>query len=193
MFVCFIYLFILCFLINSPPVFSAHAVAWVETSNGVMVYHNTNQKNKKTAGQNVKKYCSKQAKVDKHIGKCKFLGSADGPAYLAIFFTKDGKNFGVESHANRQEAINEAYANCSKHGECLKTAASVRFDEGQPQKIAVASGKNCRPRTRIISCRSKCINGDCIIEYENGCKIGVQVSPRFDSFSNQWTYSSPPC
>jgi len=25
------------------------------------------------------------------------------------------------------------------------------------------------------------------VEYENGCKIRVQVSPRFDPFTNQWT------
>lgn len=62
-----------------------------------------------------------------------------------------------------------------------------------PSPSPVSSEKNCRPNTPTVRCSSQCANGNCIVSYENGCKIRVQVQPRFDSFNNQWTYPSPSC
>lgn len=52
---------------------------------------------------------------------------------------------------------------------------------------------DCRPRTQVLRCTSQCTNGNCVVTYENGCRISVQVTPRFDPFTNQWTYPSPSC
>ncbi len=59
--------------------------------------------------------------------------------------------------------------------------------------VPVANNGNCRPRTNQLSCSSQCYNGDCVVTYENGCKVRVQVSPKFDPFTSQWTYPAPSC
>lgn len=63
----------------------------------------------------------------------------------------------------------------------------------KPQAPQLANDQNCRPTTRSISCSSQCTNGNCIVTYQNGCKIRVHVQPQFDGFTNQWTYPSPGC
>jgi hypothetical protein len=55
------------------------------------------------------------------------------------------------------------------------------------------SGGDCRPRTSQLTCQSQCYNGDCEVTYQNGCKVRVQVNPKFDPFTSQWTYPSPSC
>ena len=62
-----------------------------------------------------------------------------------------------------------------------------------PKTPEVSSTGDCRPTGTAIRCQSRCINGDCIVTYENGCKIRVQVRPSFNSFNNQWEYPSPSC
>lgn len=62
-----------------------------------------------------------------------------------------------------------------------------------PTTPEVSSTGDCRPTGTAIRCQSRCINGDCILTYENGCKIRVQVRPSFNSFNNQWEYPSPSC
>ena len=59
-----------------------------------------------------------------------------------------------------------------------------------PARQAEAS---CRPNTPTVRCTSQCSNGNCVVTYENGCRMRVQVQPRFDGFSNQWTYPAPSC
>ena len=183
-------------LVSAPPSFAAHAVAAAEASDRVRYYWNANQPSKKAAEQKIMKACSENAKKNKHTGKCKFFGAGDGPKYIAFFHTKDGSGFGFSSNVDRQQAIDGAYAACSKQGECPDTAANVDYDQGEQQSRPAkteAAGGNCRPRTQEVRCRSNCVNGDCVVEYENGCKIRVQVSPRFDPSTNQWTYPSPSC
>lgn len=55
-----------------------------------------------------------------------------------------------------------------------------------PEKVAAAPVPNgnaeCRPKGATLRCTSQCSNGNCVVTYENGCKIRVQVQPRFDSF-----------
>lgn len=62
-----------------------------------------------------------------------------------------------------------------------------------PSRSTPASDGNCRPNTPTLRCASTCSNGNCIVTYENGCKMRVQVRPNFDSFTNQWVYPSPSC
>jgi len=59
-----------------------------------------------------------------------------------------------------------------------------------PARQAEAS---CRPNTPTVRCSSECSNGNCVVTYDNGCRMRVQVQPRFDGFTNQWTYPAPSC
>lgn len=192
-----ILLFSVLFLsVIAQPSFAAHAVAAAEVFDKMQYYWIVNQPSKKLAQQKIMRICSDSASKNKHTAGCKLVGGGDGSAYIAFFHTKDGRGFGVAWNADRQQSIDHAYANCLKQGECPETAASVVFDEGEQQSrpmTRAAAGGNCRPRTREISCRSNCINGNCVVEYENGCKMNVQVAPRFDPFTNQWTYPAPSC
>lgn len=52
---------------------------------------------------------------------------------------------------------------------------------------------SCRPNTPTVRCTSQCSNGNCVVTYENGCRMRVQVQPRFDGFTNQWNYPAPSC
>ena len=54
-------------------------------------------------------------------------------------------------------------------------------------------GGDCRPRTSNLVCQSTCSNGDCLVTYQNGCKMRVQVNPKFDPLTNNWTYPAPSC
>lgn len=66
-----------------------------------------------------------------------------------------------------------------------------------PKKVATSPAPggegNCRPRGDTLRCTSQCYNGNCIVTYENGCKVRVQVQPKFNPFNNQWDYPSPSC
>jgi hypothetical protein len=59
--------------------------------------------------------------------------------------------------------------------------------------LPIAKNGDCRPKTNQLRCSSQCYNGDCEVTYENGCKVRVQVNPKFDPFTNQWSYPSPSC
>jgi hypothetical protein len=61
------------------------------------------------------------------------------------------------------------------------------------RRLPAASEQNCRPNSPTVRCTSQCTNGNCIVSYENGCKIRVQTQARFDPFTNQWTYPAPSC
>ena len=60
-------------------------------------------------------------------------------------------------------------------------------------KSAEPKDGDCRPRTSQLRCQSQCYNGDCEVTYENGCKMRVQVNPKFDALTNRWKYPSPSC
>ena len=75
-------------------------------------------------------------------------------------------------------------------GEVVKKplAASETPMATQPRRTG-----NCRPTTSSIRCQSRCTNGNCIVTYENGCEIRVQVQAKFNPFNSQWEYPSPGC
>lgn len=76
--------------------------------------------------------------------------------------------------------------------------ASVKIsEEKQSKPVAGNSGisedGSCRPTGATIRCQSQCVNGNCIVTYENGCKVRVQVQPQYDPINNLWTYPAPAC
>lgn len=91
----------------------------------------------------------------------------------------------------------DQYVEKSKGAETTATAnTSAPSSPPQAQKKKVSdstSPENCRPTGPSIRCQSQCVNGDCVVTYENGCKVRVRVKARLDPFSSQWTYPSPGC
>ena len=69
--------------------------------------------------------------------------------------------------------------------------------KAEPRAAAPAaqpvSTSDCRPKTASLTCQSSCTNGNCVVAYTNGCRMRVQVNPKFNPFNSQWEYPSPSC
>lgn len=131
-----------------------------------------------------------------HIAKkCKIVTRAKTPGYGAVTCGENGCSWGY-GYESGQAAADAAYANCEKsYKNCRDKDIEfwedfAGFKEAKREKV---SSGDCRPRTATLRCQSSCTNGDCTVVYENGCKMRVQVSPRFDGIQNQWVYPSPSC
>lgn len=139
--------------------------------------------------------------------QCKPVDEFTQPGFIAVARTKnpdsDAHFFVAYGYRNSDKADEEAKNGCEKlAGEACRVwfSGSIpgNVDDAptaavKPTARKVAHTQNCRPTTPSVRCSSQCVNGDCVVTYENGCKMRVQVSPRFDSFSSQWTYPSPRC
>jgi hypothetical protein len=113
-----------------------------------------------------------------------------------------GTFYVVYGGVNSGEVDKEALSHCEEQNGTTCLVVWSRAIEGklakpahvpQPAPVGALATGDCRPNTREVRCSSRCTNGSCVVSYENGCKIHVQVAPVFDSFSNQWTYPSPNC
>lgn len=127
--------------------------------------------------------------------RCRVLTRAKGPGYGA-FVCGDGGCAWTTGYGDRQEAIDAAYEHCSRsYADCQTTGISSWLDNTgfAASPARTSTGASCIPDTTVRQCRSSCTNGNCLVEYTNGCKVRVQVAPQFDPFTNQWTYPSPPC
>lgn len=143
---------------------------------------------KKQAESAALKECTKGKGV-----KCRVVGSKDQLGYVALATSKTS----VRAHVGdtladaKRGALDTCAKQTSEDDTC--TIAWTGINGVVRESPQTSQTNDCRPRTETLRCRSNCVNGDCVVEYENGCKIRVQVSPRLDSFSNQWTYPSPSC
>ena len=143
---------------------------------------------KKQAESAALKECTKAKGV-----KCRVVGSEDQLGYVALASSKTM----VYAHISdtladaKRAALDNCAKETSKDDSCTIGWTGINGVVREDTKTAQTN--DCRPRSRELRCRSNCVNGNCVVEYENGCKIRVQVPPRFDPFSNQWTYPSPPC
>ena len=137
---------------------------------------------------------------------CKVTFSTASPGFFTLARSKDDEGKDAVFHLY-YESINSDQSDKDATKACRERAGrdcSVVWSGAIAGKIAsynasdksttpVPSAKNCRPTTQPLRCTSQCTNGNCTITYENGCKMNVQVQPRFDPFSNQWNYPSPSC
>lgn len=137
---------------------------------------------------------------------CKVTFSTASPGFFTLARSKDNEGKDAVFHLyyesiNSDQSDKDATKAC---GERAGRDCSVVWSGAIAGKIAkynasdksttpVPSAKNCRPTTQPLRCTSQCTNGNCTITYENGCKMNVQVQPRFDPFSSQWNYPSPSC
>lgn len=181
-------LFFLFSLIFSTPSFADWAALAVADDGawGTSVRKSSKKQAESQAMKNCNKHKAKEA-------KCKVVGSLDQIGYAAVAQSPSRVELNIAD--SLEDAKRNALDNCAKHTR-PEDVCEIKWTDingvlrNQPQS---ANTTDCRPRTGEVRCRSNCTNGNCVVEYENGCKIRVQVSPRFDTFSNQWTYPSPSC
>lgn len=132
----------------------------------------------------------------KLAAKCKVMTRAKGPGYGAVVCGDKGCSW-VTSYNDEQAAVDSAWKFCDKagYGNCQKSDIKTFYDDNWPGERVASNltGGNCRPNTPTVRCQSNCANGDCIVTYENGCKMRVQIPAKFNPFNNQWEYPSPSC
>ena len=144
--------------------------------------------------------CKTQAKQtgvpEKNIKQCKVFsrGKTGGYGAFTCGETSCGVNMGS---SERQNAIDEAYKTCSEHTQNCNSEDIRVWEDTKGFKITnrtnIDQRKNCIPTTAYKRCTSQCLNGSCVVTYENGCKINVQVSQEWNSMTNQWEFPSPQC
>jgi Domain of unknown function (DUF4189) len=147
-----------------------------------------NQPTKKRAESLVLKECAKQKTTT-----CKVVGSSSILGYVVVAtssnFVQVYRDEDLDSA--KEAALDRCATKTSKNDTC--TIAWTGVNGKVVENTKNISAADCRPRTREIRCKSNCVNGDCIVDYENNCKVRVQVPAKFDSHLNQWTYPSPSC
>ena len=171
---------------------AASAIASVDgdTEHNSVAYQFTN---KKDAEKDALSLCKAAAKKNGVVGKCKIIISSSLPGYIAIAYGDDGA--GYATGATVQNAVDSAAATCTKiYKNCDTNNVKYWYDEPKETDAAIPNNTaSCIPDRRNVQCRSSCTNGDCIVTYQNNCKVHVQVNPVFNSLTNQWEYPAPPC
>lgn len=180
---------------------NSHALTAIATIKGYSLnawYRANNYTSQKEADLAALEGCRTEARQNKigHLAnQCKVVTRADSPGYGALVCGDDGCAWAVGNESG-QAAVDTAFDLCERNYKSCKSE-NIKFWEDfegfDLPKAANPSGGDCRPKTKQLSCQSNCTNGDCVVTYENGCKMRVQVSPRFDGFHNRWVYPSPSC
>jgi len=127
--------------------------------------------------------------------RCRVAMRAKGPGYGAIVCGVEGCAYNT-GYDIKQESLDAAWKNCDQAGytNCQANDIVNWYDDNFPAaRTATNQGGSCRPTTARVQCRSNCVNGNCLVSYENGCKIHVQVQPKFNPFNNAWEFPSPAC
>lgn len=138
--------------------------------------------------------------------ECKVVFGLTKPGFYSLFKSEKDANGDSDFYLAYQYSDSDKADRDAKQG-CMKLtgqncslswsgaiAGVYSVDSAPTPRISrVSAEKNCRPNTPSIRCSSQCTNGNCIVTYENGCKARIQVQPRYDGFTNQWTYPSPSC
>jgi hypothetical protein len=178
--------------------FAFTSIATIKGESFKAWYRVSNYDSQKEADAAALEGCRTEARssgIGKSASKCKVITRAKGPGYGAVVCGDNGCAWGT-GHESAQVAVDSAYSSCAESYKSCQSENIPYWEDfaGFARKPSAKVGDGyCRPRSTHLRCQSTCTNGDCIVSYENGCKMRVQVSPRFDSFQNQWTYPSPQC
>lgn len=164
------------------------------------IYYATNFANQKAADKAAIEGCqstAKKAGLNPDGNKCIVALRSKVPGYGAISCGSNGCGLAM-GHDSAQSAIDTAYTQCTEsYAECQQKNITNWPDfKGYPparEARQSISSTDCRPRTNYLRCSSTCNNGSCIVSYENGCKMRVQVNAKYDAFRNQWDYPAPSC
>lgn len=137
------------------------------------------------------------------LRECKVDFETIKPGFFAVATAtkEDGTTFGkffiTYGYGDSDKADEEALALCSdgnsNNCKIFESSAIPGKIELLKKTSEVTNTNDCRPKTEVLRCSSQCSNGSCIVSYENGCKIRVNVRSQYDSFRNQWVYPAPSC
>lgn len=136
---------------------------------------------------------------------CKIIWSVAEPGFFALMSAVKGDEYAdyiVQSGGtNLDNVITAGKSSCEQQHP--GATCKVVFYGSIGGKVKTASNSNaaaiprspqsqsCRPTTDVVRCSAKCINGNCTITYENGCKMKVNVQPSFNG--STWVYPPPAC
>jgi hypothetical protein len=128
---------------------------------------------------------------------CRILGVGSDSGYLAIAVSPSRIHYaiGKDEEVAQQTALRGCVEETPETETCSIELSKYNGTPPKTNNVAsnVQPSGNCRPRTATVRCSSQCYNGDCVVTYENGCKMRVQVGSHFNSFENRWDYDSPRC
>lgn len=150
------------------------------------------------------------------VGSCKVGEDWSGWGEWWYAFAKGNSMSGIALDKTKTGAIERAISECMKVNAQGDTCKVSSVTQNPPLTDAPASFKrlkariaaatqavskpsspsvsnDCRPKSDYLRCTSQCINGSCVVTYENGCKMQVQVRPKFNPLNSQWEYPSPGC
>lgn len=152
------------------------------------------------AGQDAAEGCrvtARQRGIANLAKTCKVVARALGPGYGAMACAEGGCSWSM-GHDTAQAAIDAAYELCLKnYAKCqdadIPTWSDAKGFAVKPSTRKPQAAADCRPRTNHLQCTSSCKNGSCMVTYENGCKVPVQVQPQFNPMTNAWDYPAPSC
>lgn len=180
-----------CLAYSSIATIDNHAVqAWYRANNY------TSQKEADVAAIEGCRVEARKNGIGNIASKCKVVTRAKGPGYGSIVCGDNGCGW-VTGYESSQDAVNGAYDQCSKSYKNCQEKDIQSWEDfagfAAPKTATAPTSADCRPRTQALRCTSSCTNGNCVVSYENGCKMRVQISPRFDGLQNQWVYPAPSC
>ena len=186
-------------IVLSESSYAFTSIAIINGHSTASIWAAWNYSTQKAADQAALEGCRSEARKN-GIGnlskQCKVVTRAKKSGYGALTCGDTGCSWAVE-YGSAQDAVDSAYESCAeRYNNCRDKDITYweDFTGFSPKTRAKALVPNdCRPRTPTLSCKSTCTNGNCLVTYENGCKMRVQVTPQFNPFSNQWTYPSPSC
>lgn len=185
---------------SSPDCSLSTYVAAARVSNNNRVGVGYSIKNSNEAIQKAMKACGHS--------DCKLEWTITEPGFVVVAQKEqqdnDGDVYFQYGGTNLEYSVMDALANCKEHykNKCSVTrafsipgAVIVKDTSPKPKTSTTQeiSDRNCRPNTKNIRCSSQCSNGNCVVTYENGCKIHVQVTPTIDPFSGQMSFPTPQC
>lgn len=131
---------------------------------------------------------------------CDIFQVITNPGFFSVAMNSSGNDWYLQyGGENLDSVMAEAVKRCKERydSECeLISIGAIKGDLFPLSKNTVNKPKeaeNCRPSTSAIKCSSSCVNGDCVVTYENGCQLRVQVRAEYDPLSNAWTYPAPSC
>lgn len=126
--------------------------------------------------------------------------AGNGPAYWAVVRASNGE-VGVALGDTQASAVQDAFVVCERGGQCSADSAHVWFDNGQrpgkrlpPPQAAQQALAQCRiPTGQVVRMQTRCINGECIRTYENGCTVRFQAARCLDRETNSYVWRPNGC
>lgn len=184
----------------SSPSFAASAVVGVRTANGLRYVYVTNQTSMAKAKLAALDRCRTQLAPGNRGGRCEVLIAGNGPAYWAVVRASNGE-IGVALGDTQASAVQDAFVVCQRGGECSADGAHIWLDNGQrpgkrlpPPQAAQARPVQCRiPTGQVIRMQTRCVNGECIRRYENGCTVRFQAARCLDRETNTYVWKPNGC